>query len=636
MCGIAGYLTGRPSDPELLKRMCDVLRHRGPDDEGYYSDGPVRLGMRRLSVIDLQCGHQPISNEDGSVVVVFNGEVYNFRELRAGLERRGHRFNTDTDTECIVHLYEDVGERCVEHLRGMFAFAIWDRRRQRLLLARDRVGKKPLFYRLLPDGLAFASELKALLQDRTFPREIDPLALDLYLTYQYVPAPHSIFSAARKLPPAHTLMFAFGDASPVLRHYWTLAYEPKLTCSEAEAAELMGETIREATRVRLVADRPIGAFLSGGLDSSLVVAYMAEESRDAVRTFSIGFEETAWDERPWARFVAERLGAEHLDAVVRPDAEAILPRLAWHYDEPFADSSAIPSWYLAEMTRSHVTVALNGDGGDESFGGYERYLATLMVDRLPFADASQALAQRLSSVLPARGDAFARYRRVRRVVELAGTERTQRYGELISCFREGERAQLYEAAWMALLGRTDPYALLTESKLRGAPVEAIDQLLSVDSHTYLPGDLLVKMDIATMAHSLEARSPLLDQKVMELAARMPGHFKIRGLRQKVLLKQVARGLLPDVIIDRKKQGFGVPIATWLRGDLKSMAHDLLTDQKFRSRGYFDAGFVDRLLAEHMAGRDHSPRIWALLQFELWARTFLDDAATGTPVNGIRT
>lgn len=634
MCGIAGYLTGRRSDPGLLTRMCDALCHRGPDDEGYYSDGPVRMGMRRLSVIDLESGHQPISNEDDSVVIVFNGEIYNFRELRAGLERRGHRFRTETDTECIVHLYEDVGDRCVEHLRGMFAFAIWDRRRQTLLLARDRIGKKPLYYRLLPDGIAFASELKALLQDSGFPRDLDPIALDQYLAYQYVPAPLSIFSAARKLPPAHTLMFAFGDRLPALRRYWTLQYEPKLKCSEPEAVELMREAIRDATRVRLVADRPIGAFLSGGLDSSVVVAFMAEYSEGAVQTFSIGFEEAAWDERRWARLVAERLGTEHHEAVVRPDVEAILPSLAWHYDEPFADSSAIPSWYLAKMTRSHVTVALNGDGGDENFGGYERYLAALMVDRLPLSGASQAFARHLYSVLPARGDTYSRYRRARRVVELAATEPTRRYGELVSCFRNSERERLYGAAWGALLGEPSHHAALAATELCGG-LEGIDRLLSVDAHTYLPGDLLVKMDIATMAHSLEARSPLLDHKVMELAARMPGHLKIKGLRQKVLLKEVARGLLPEEVIHRKKHGFGVPIGAWLRSDLKDMAHDLLGDQKFKSRGYFDDRYVKGLLAEHMAGEDHSPRIWALLQFELWARTFLDGPALPKPVVGRR-
>lgn len=635
MCGIAGYLTDRESDPELLPRMCDVLRHRGPDDEGYHTDGPLRMGMRRLSIIDLESGHQPIANEDGSVVVVFNGEIYNFRELRAALERRGHRFSTATDTECIVHLYEDVGKRCVEHLRGMFAFAVWDRRRQTLLLARDRVGKKPLYYRVLPDGIAFASELKALVQDPSFPHDIDPIALDHYLAFQYVPAPRSIFAAARKLAPGHTLSFSFRERDLVIQRYWQLSYAPKLSCSEGDAAELVREAVRDATRIRLIGERPIGAFLSGGLDSSLVVACMVEQSSQRVRTFSIGFEEAAWDERPWARVVAERLGTEHHEAVVRPDAEAILPSLVWHYDEPFADSSAIPSWYLAEMTRAHVTVALNGDGGDESFAGYDRYLASLAVDRMPFGGTSRALARNIHSVLPRRGDAHSRYGRARRVVELAAAEPTRRYGELVSCFHDTEREELYLPAWRSILGASDPYATLTEASLRSGAAEGVDRLLSIDAHTYLPGDLLAKMDIATMAHSLEARSPLLDHQVMELAARLPPKLKVQGLRGKHILKEAARGLVPDDVINRKKHGFGVPIASWLRGELKGMAYDVLTDRASRSRGLFDVRYVERLLAEHMAGRPHGGRIWALLQFELWARMFLDEKARTAPVANLQ-
>lgn len=635
MCGIAGYLTDRDPGEELLSRMCDVLRHRGPDDEGYYRDGSLRMGMRRLSIIDVASGQQPISNEDGSVVVVFNGEIYNFRELRAALEHRGHQFSTATDTECIVHLYEDVGERCVDHLRGMFAFCVWDRRRQRLLLARDRVGKKPLYYRLLPDGIAFASELKALIQDPSFPRDIDPIALDHYLTYQYVPAPFSIFAAARKLPPAHTLTFSFPEKKLTLEQYWSLRYEPKLICSEEEAAELVREAIRQATRIRLLSERPVGAFLSGGLDSALIVACMAEQSSKPVRTFSIGFDEAAWDERRWARVVAEHLGTEHHEMVVRPDAEAILPALVWHYDEPFADSSAIPSWYLAEMTRSHVTVALTGDGGDESFAGYDRYLATLAIDRIPFANATRPLASKILSVLPNRGDTYSRYGRARRVAALAGTEPARRYGELVSCFHDMEREELYLPAWRTLLGDSDPYAVLRNAARRSGAANGLDRLLSVDAHTYLPGDLLVKMDIATMAHSLEARSPLLDHHVMELAARLPVNFKISGLRRKHILKEAARGLVPDDVIDRPKHGFGVPVASWLRCELKGMAYDLLTDGVFRERGYFNAKYVERLLAEHMAGRPHGARIWTLLQFEMWARMFLDGNAVSPPASGVQ-
>jgi asparagine synthase (glutamine-hydrolysing) len=635
VCGIAGYLSDQQSDAELLHRMCGVLRHRGPDDEGYYMDGPIQMGMRRLSIIDVTSGHQPMRNEDGSVVVVFNGEIYNFQELRAALERRGHRFRTASDTECIVHLYEDIGERCVEHLRGMFAFAVWDRRRQNLFLARDRVGKKPLYYRLLPGGIAFASELKALLQDPSFPRDLDPVALDHYLTYQYIPAPLSIFAEARKLPPAHTLTFSFSENKVRLHRYWQLRYEPKLSCSESEAAELVREAVREATRVRLVAERPVGAFLSGGLDSSLVVACMAEQTSH-VRTFSIGFDEAAWDERYWARVVAEHLGTEHCEMVVRPDIEAILPSLVWHYDEPFADSSAIPSWYLAEMTRRNVTVALNGDGGDESFAGYDRYRAASAIDSMPAGKAVRAVATSLHSGLPKRGETYSRYGRGRRAIELAAADPARRYGEVVSCFHDREREALYLPDWRSVLGGADPYATLEVAARSGGAEKGVDRLLSTDVHTYLPGDLLVKVDIATMAHSLEARSPLLDHHLMELAARLPTGMKLKRLRGKFILKEAARGLVPDEVIHRRKHGFGVPIASWLRGDLKAMTHDVLTDRTFRSRGYFDAKYVERLLREHMAGRPHGSRIWALLQFELWARTFVDGNATAAPVANVRT
>lgn len=635
MCGIAGHLSDRQWEAELVHRMCDVLRHRGPDDEGYYMDGPVQLGMRRLSIIDVASGHQPMTNEDGSVVVVFNGEIYNFQELRAALERRGHRFRTASDTECIVHLYEDIGERCVEHLRGMFAFAVWDRRSQNLFLARDRVGQKPLYYRLLPGGIAFASELKALLQDRTFSRDLDPIALDHYLTYQYIPAPFSIFAGARKLPPAHTLTFSFAEKKVRLNRYWQLRYGPKLSCSQSEAAGLVREAVREATRVRLVAERPVGAFLSGGLDSSLVVACMAEQTSH-VRTFSIGFDEATWDERHWARAVAEHFGTEHCEMVVQPDIAAILPSLVWHYDEPFADSSAIPSWYLAEMTRSHVTVALNGDGGDESFAGYDRYRAASALDGMPAGKVVRALATGVHSALPQRGETYSRYGRGRRVIELAAADPARRYGEVVSCFHDREREALYLPEWRSVLGGADPYATLEVAAASGGAEEPVDRLLSTDVHTYLPGDLLAKVDIATMAHSLEARSPLLDHQVMELAARLPTGMKLRRLRGKFVLKEAARGLVPDDVIHRRKHGFGVPMASWLRDDLKAMTHDMLSDRTFRSRGYFDATYVERLLAEHMAGRPHGSRIWTLLQFELWARAFVDGNATAAPVANVRT
>ncbi len=629
MCGIVGYLTRRPIDQELLGKMCGSLRHRGPDDEGFFRDGPVALGMRRLSIIDVASGHQPIANEDGSVVVVFNGEIYNFRELRARLERAGHRFSTSSDTECIVHLYEEKGDDCVTDLRGMFAFALWDRRQQRLLLARDRVGKKPLHYRILPDGIAFASELKAIVQDPSFSREIDPVGLDHFLAFQYVPAPFSIFAGVQKLPPGHVLTVRAGDTTPAVRRYWDLPYEPKLACSEQEAVELVRHELREATKIRLISERPLGAFLSGGVDSSLIVAFMAELASAPVKTFSIGFDEAEWDERRYARLVAERFGTEHHEAVVRPDAQAILPLLAWHYDEPFADSSAVPSWYLAEMTRSHVAVALNGDGGDESFGGYDRYVAALAGSRIRGGGAVRRAAGAAARVLPP-ARARTNYAKGRRLLEMLAADRSARYRRLVSCFDDEDRLSLYAPAWRERLEGSRPFALLHPDASVCGAVDPLDQLLSTDVHTYLPGDLLVKMDIATMAHSLEARSPLLDHHVMELAARLPSRMKIRGLDRKRVLKAVARGVLPDEVVDRKKQGFGVPIGEWLRHDLREMAVDLLTDGRLRDRGYFDQARVDKLLGEHLAGRNHATRLWALLQLEQWHRIFVDDRATAAP------
>jgi len=398
MCGIAGYAGRNPPDAATLRRMCDALVHRGPDQDGYLLGDHVALGMRRLSIIGVESGRQPIYNEDRTIAVVYNGEVYNFAELRAELEGKGHRFATATDTECIVHLYEEHGERCVEHLRGMFAFALWDERRQRLVLARDRVGKKPLLYRATPDGIWFASELKALLLDETMPRAVDPLALHSYLTYGYVPAPQCIVAGVRKLPAAHTLSWHNGIAEE--RRYWRLQYEPKQKISEPEAVEAVRELIREATRIRLVSERPLGAFLSGGIDSSVVVAAMAEATSQPVKTFSIGFEDARYDERSFARLVADRFSTDHEELVVSPDIAELMPRLTWHYDEPFADSSAVPSFSLAEMARRHVVVALNGDGGDESFGGYDRYVAQRLAARIHVGEPLASVGRRAVAVLP--------------------------------------------------------------------------------------------------------------------------------------------------------------------------------------------------------------------------------------------
>ena len=623
MCGIAGYAGPHPPDEADLRRMCDTLVHRGPDEDGYVVGSAVALGMRRLAIIDVATGHQPVYNEDQSVGVVFNGEIYNFPELRGWLEARGHRFGTATDTESIVHLYEEHQERWVEYLRGMLAFALWDEPRSRLLLARDRAGKKPLHYRLTSDGIWFASELKALLVDESFPRRVDPSALHRYLTYGYVPAPGSMVDGIAKVPPAHTLSWHEGAVAQ--RRYWSLSYKPKARIGEAEAVAQAREAILEATRIRLVSERPLGAFLSGGVDSSLVVAAMAEQCAGPVRTFTIGFDEARFDERPYARAVAERFSTDHEELVVTPNIAELLPKLTWHYDEPFADSSAIPSFYLAQMARRQVVVALNGDGGDESFGGYERYIAQRLASRINVGGPLARVGQKAVAALP-EGQHRSSMRRVRRFLAFSLTPPGTRYAEVMAAFTNAVKTALYSDEMQEAVAGDDAYDVLAEAFATSGAEEPEEAAMDVDVRTYLPGDLLVKMDIATMANSLEARSPLLDHHVMEFAASLPASMKIRGRSGKWLLKQVGRGWLPDAVLDRPKMGFGVPVAAWLRNELRDLAHDALCDTTARGRPYFEAATVDRLLDEHEAGVDHSRKIWALLCFELWHRMFIDRRA----------
>lgn len=625
MCGIAGYAGTDPPGAKLVHRMCNRMVHRGPDEDGYLFGTGIALGMRRLSVIDVASGRQPVTNEDGTISVVYNGEIYNFKELTAGLVARGHRFRTGTDTECIVHLYEEHGDRCVEYLQGMFAFALWDAGLKRLLLARDRAGKKPLFYRQTASGVWFASELKALVEDPSMRRSVDTRALDDYLTFGYVPAPRSILSGVAKVPPAHTVVWQDGRLTE--RRYWSLSYAAKEAITEGEAIERVRELIRTATRDRLISERPLGAFLSGGIDSSLVVAAMAEASQE-VRTFSIGFEDPRYDERAYARLVARAFGTNHEELVINPhraDLVDLVPRLVWHYDEPFADSSAIPTYYLAEMAHRQVVVALTGDGGDESFGGYDRYIAQRLAARVPDGGRVASLALRGVRALPT-GAHRSRTRRVRRFLDFALSPPVVRYAEAMAVFNVRDKASLYSEAMGEATADFEPYGLVAEAFAASDALDPVDAAMDVDVRTYLPSDLLVKMDIATMAHSLEARAPLLDTRIMEFAAALPSSMKVRGRTGKWLLRQAAQGWLPDVVLDRRKMGFGVPVSTWLREDLRDLTYDTLTDGTARNRPYFDAVAIDRLLEEHEGGADHGARIWALLCFELWHREFVDRPA----------
>ena len=622
MCGIAGIARAShgPVERETLERMCEAQAHRGPDARGLHLADGVGLGIQRLRVIDLVTGDQPVYNEDRSVTVVLNGEIYNFRELRQRLRGSGHRFTTDGDTEVIVHLYEELGPACVRELHGMFAFALWDSRRRELLLARDRVGKKPLFYSELPGALCFASELRALMQNAEIPREIDHQAMDAYLAYGCVPAPMSAFASVRKLMPASTLTYRDGAAR--IERYWRLNFSQKRPREpERDLHQEVRERIRAAVRRRMVADVPMGAFLSGGIDSSAVVAAMAENSTAPVKTFSIGFKEERFNELPQARLIAQKFAIDHHELVVRPDAIEILPSIVRQYGEPFADHSALPSFYLARFARDQVTVALNGDGGDESFAGYQRYttnIALASLDRVPGAirRAAAAAARRA----PLGGDPRRMRSRLGRFAIAAGLERESRYLAARSIFTEPQRNRLYTPEYRTLLGPSHAAETVLGPWHSSSAPDLLDQFLDVDVATYLPDDLLVKIDIATMAYSLEGRSPLLDHELMEFAASLPPGLKVARGRRKRVLRAALRGWLPDEILDAPKRGFQLPVSDWFRGDLRGYAREVLLDSGARSRGWCDEREVRRLLDEHTSAKyDHGREIWTLLMLELWYR-----------------
>jgi len=615
---------GRAAEPAIIDRMLSAIRHRGPDDSGVWAQGPIALGSRRLAVIDLSArGHQPMANEDGSIHIVFNGEIYNFMTLRQELLARGHTFTSDTDTETIVHLYEERGPDCVRALRGMFAFALWDQRRRRLLLARDRLGKKPLFYTVRPEGVWFASEPKAILQDSRVPAVADPGALHDFLTFGYVPTPQSAFAGMRKLPPAHYALVQDGDVS--LTRYWALSYLPKRREPEHNLIEEFDALLENAVRLRLIADVPVGALLSGGLDSSTVVAMVRRVHSGRVRTFSIGFDQADYDERRYAREVAQRFETEHHELQVKADAAALLPRLAWFYDEPFGDSSALPSFMVAQMTRELVTVALNGDGGDEAFLGYDRYRAFGLAATLDVLPAS--FRRRLAGTVMAAvqdGGAKSASRRLRRFAAGVAASGSRRYARWVTVLDDAAKHQLYTGDFARLLDR-DALKVLDAAFEDSDATTPAERASHADVRLYLPDDLLVKMDIASMAHSLEMRSPFLDHAVLEFAARLPSRLKLHGFRGKYLVRRLMAGVLPEPVLRRRKMGFAVPVADWLRHELHDLARDILLGARARQRGYFRPLAVERLLDEHAAAqRDHHTILWSLLMLELWHRTFLDD------------
>src|SRR5437016_4842564 len=626
MCGITGIVRsdGAQIDRELLARMNDAIRHRGPDDDGFYFGDGAGLAMRRLAIIDLKGGHQPIHNSDRTAWIVFNGEIYNYRELRKQLEARGHRFYTDSDTEAIVHAYDEFGTDCPKYLRGMFAFAIWDERAKSLFLARDRVGKKPLLYAQLNGQLVFGSEFMALLQHPDVGRDVNYEAIHHYLSFICVPAPLTAYQAIRKLQPGHSLLWKNGEIK--LERYWQLDFSRKLSISEEEAGERVVDLLREAVRVRLMSEVPLGAFLSGGIDSSAIVALMAQESSEKIKTFSIGFEEQDFSELHHARRLAEHVGADHHEFIVRPDAMEVLPTLVEHYGEPFADSSAIPSYYVSRETRRHVTVALNGDGGDECFAGYERYAAMRLAERyrkLPGL-MRDSLVQQAIGLIPSSGTKRSRVRDVKRFLQAASLPKVERYLRWISAFTDEAKQRLYsndlaaETANFRTIGIIEPWF----AKANGAGI--VDASLLTDTMTYLPNDLLVKMDIASMTVSLEARSPFLDHHLMEFAASLPEKFKLRRLTTKYLLKRVLKKLVPEENLTRSKMGFGVPINHWFRGTMQPFLRETLLSEKALSRDLFKADRVRGIIDEHVEGRDaHEHRLWSLLMLELWFQRFID-------------
>ena len=624
MCGICGLvsLDGASSpDRAALGAMSETMVHRGPDSDGAIVDGPVGLAVRRLSIIDLEGGDQPIANEDRSVQVVQNGEIYNYRELRAELERRGHRFSTRSDTEVLVHLYEEQGPRFVDGLRGMFALALWDSRQRRLVLARDRFGIKPLYYRIAGPTLSFASELKALLGQPDFQRQIDLDALEAFLAFNSIPAPLTIFSGVRKLPAGHLLTWE--GSEPQVERYArprpVAAADVRAEGDEELAAELR-ERLRDSVRAHLVADVPVGVLLSGGVDSSALTALAASESSERVSTFSIGFEESSFDELSAARLVAERYGTDHHELVIRPDAVELLPRLVEAFDEPFADSSALPTYLVSQLAAGSVKVALSGEGGDELFGGYYTYVADQIAPRLaPAAKALRGVIERLPSS-SAKASLDYKAKRFVRGAHLPPLERHHAWKEI---FSDEARAELLARRRD---GNSNPLDLYRARYRETEGAEPLARLQDLDLGIYLVDDLLVKTDRASMAHSLEARVPFCDPAVAELALALPTAQKVRGFAKKRLLRRAVAPLLPRSIVRAPKRGFSVPMAAWLRGELEPFARQVLAPETVARQGYFRSDQVSRLLDAHVAGReDLSRQIWGLMTFTLWVERYASSA-----------
>ena len=619
MCGIFGKLFFEKTKIEEkdYKDCLDEISHRGPDDEGFYVDENIILGSKRLAIIDLsEAGHMPMKNEDGRFWIVFNGEIYNFLELRKNLEKR-HKFKSRTDSEVLLHLYEEKGVNCLKYLRGMFAFAIWDKKEKTLFLARDRLGKKPLKYYFNDKFFVFASELKAILKDKEIPKEIDWGAIDEYLTYQYIPHPKTGFKGIFKLEPAHYLLITL-DKKIKKERYWNLNYSQKLNLSENEWIKAIEEKLKESVKIRLISDVPLGAHLSGGIDSSTIVAMMAQEMKEPVKTFSIGFKEKEYDETKYARLVAKRYGTDHHELIIEPNAIEILPKLVYHYEEPYADSSALPTWYLCQMTKNYITVALNGDGGDENFAGYDRYNAVKLYFSLKFLPGKKIL-KKTNEILYYLTQ-LRIFHKGARFLSSFEEDFISFYVRLIGYFQEEQKEKLYHPDLKKLIENSKGSNFLRKifNKTTG---EWLDRILYLDINSYLPDDLLVKVDIASMAHSLEVRSPFLDHEFMELCAKIPSNLKVKGHNKKYIFKKLALKYIPKECIFRPKTGFGVPLEFWFKNELLNFLKERILSQEFLNYG-FNRNFLEQLIKEHQKGiRNHAYRLWALLILEEWLKIF---------------
>ncbi|MCP4672186.1 MAG: asparagine synthase (glutamine-hydrolyzing) [Desulfobacula sp.] len=625
MCGISGIynIDGRPVDKDLLVRMNDTLSHRGPDDSGYHIKNNLGLGHRRLSIIDLNTGQQPIYNEDKSVVVVFNGEIYNFEEIRKILISKGHKFSTKTDTEIIVHGYEEWGFECLEKFQGMFSFALWDEKKNLLFLARDRLGIKPLYYYFDENRFYFASEIKAIIEDRTINRKMNNQALSDYFSIGYVPTPKSIFQNISKLPAGHFLVLQ--NKQKRVQKYWDLEFCPDLRLTESQWCEKIIEVLRESVRLRLISDVSLGAFLSGGIDSSLIVGLMAELMDDSVITNSIGFSVDKYNELEYARETAQIFNTSHNEFTVNPDALNVIDKLSWHFDEPMADSSSIPTYYVSKMARENVTVALSGDGGDENFAGYRRYYFDLLENKLRNIIPGQIKKQvigKIASIYP-QGPWLPQVMRGKTLLTNLSNDPVHGYFNSMSFFLPDAKSNLFTQDFIKELAGYDSIDVFQKHYNDCASSDPLTKIQYIDFKTYLSEDILTKVDRASMANSLEVRVPILDHKFVEMVAQIPSKLKLKNRVSKYILKKSADKILPGNIINRKKMGFSIPIDVWLKNELREKFLDVLHDKNSPDSGIFNKAYIEQMYVAHLKGKQNNTRpLWTYMSFKLWERKFL--------------